>query len=356
MWDTYLNKKNTREWDERLDSTLLPYHQYVSARQFIFERAKFAQIILVNEAHHQPKHKVFTLSLLNELKKAGYTHFGAEALYNTQAGSGFLTFKDTLLNRRKYPICSSGTSVMDSQYGNLIRGALQMGFEVFPYEYAGTDTASGLREYKQALNIKQVLEKQPTAKIIVLCGYGHGCEHSVGGSLATMGNWLKKLTNKNPLTIEQSILCEHFFPEYESPFYRRINKTMPAIKNKVEPLILYKSPATPLNLSNFYCEQDIWVFHPKSAFTYGRPNWLFENGAMAHIVKNSEIPDYPCQLIAYNQNEYIAATHALCPVPVDIIELSSKQEEKALCLYPGKSYVIVIKSYTGVRKQIRIDL
>jgi hypothetical protein len=46
-------------------------------------RAKNEKLIIINEAHHNIKHRVFTTSLLQGLYDNGYRFFGLEALSDT---------------------------------------------------------------------------------------------------------------------------------------------------------------------------------------------------------------------------------------------------------------------------------
>ena len=80
----------------------------VSARDYIIERSKNEQIIIINEAHTYSNHRTFTHSLLQGLYDNGYRYLGLEALF------------DTIINERKYPIIASGyyTNVCVSDVSN----------------------------------------------------------------------------------------------------------------------------------------------------------------------------------------------------------------------------------------------
>ncbi len=54
----------------------------VDARKFIIQKAKENQILIFNEAHHNPRNRVFVTSLLKDLKDAGYKYFAAETFMN----------------------------------------------------------------------------------------------------------------------------------------------------------------------------------------------------------------------------------------------------------------------------------
>ncbi|MCE7071906.1 hypothetical protein LZG74_16425 [Dyadobacter sp. CY327] len=49
------------------DSSYFSKFKPVSAHTYIIERAKRERIIIFNEAHHNPQHRAFTLSLLQDL-------------------------------------------------------------------------------------------------------------------------------------------------------------------------------------------------------------------------------------------------------------------------------------------------
>lgn len=64
---------------ESIDS-ILDQYKFVSAKETVLEVSKSAQILIINEAHHQPSHRQFTKGLLADLYANGYRHFGVEAL------------------------------------------------------------------------------------------------------------------------------------------------------------------------------------------------------------------------------------------------------------------------------------
>jgi hypothetical protein len=50
------------------------------AKEYIINRSKNEKVIIINEAHHNSRHRVFTTSLLQGLYDNGYRFFGLEAL------------------------------------------------------------------------------------------------------------------------------------------------------------------------------------------------------------------------------------------------------------------------------------
>ncbi|MBC3784187.1 hypothetical protein [Spirosoma utsteinense] len=96
-------------------------------------------------------HRAFTTSPLKDLYQGGFRYLGAETLNS----------RDSTLNQRRYPLIRSGYYTREPQYGNLIREALQLGYQLVAYEARNKDEfASGKnREIAQAHRIEAILKK-----------------------------------------------------------------------------------------------------------------------------------------------------------------------------------------------------
>ncbi|MBX9449469.1 MAG: hypothetical protein KL787_07030 [Taibaiella sp.] len=66
----------------KTDSLLFDDHRLFNARDYIVHRSKDEEIIIINEAHHVPLHRIFTRSLLKDLYNNGYRYLGLEALFD----------------------------------------------------------------------------------------------------------------------------------------------------------------------------------------------------------------------------------------------------------------------------------
>lgn len=298
----------------------------ITARQYIQEKASEEQIIIINEGHHLPLNRIFTQSLLQDLYNKGFRYFGAETLDHT----------DKELNQWGYPILRSGFYTFEPQYGELIRTALSIGFELFAYEANddGTFRNGKEREIRQAENIRKVLQKDPKAKILVHAGFDHIREDSIGGTWGkAMAGRLYELTGINPFTINQEILTERSKPELESPYLKLVNVKEPTIFVAEEE----KGFAGPPGFNAF----DVRVFHPKTSYQQGRPDWMFNQERKPVVINKKIKTAFPCLVFAYKANEDISQA-----VPVDVIELKNKEEKKALALKKGK-YKILIKDKEG---------
>lgn len=321
----------------QIDSIYAKY-SVVDAVKYSIKQAKQNRITIINEEHHNPRHRVFTRSLLKELYNSGYTHLGLETLYNGQKGgtpmangSRILDEKDLYLNDRKYPIIKSGVYSQEPQMANLIRQALEIGFIVFSYEKTGVGSGYP-REIGQAKNIKAVMDKNPNAKILIHCGASHGHEgvglFGPGGK--AMAGWLKELTGIDPLTIDQMKYSEKNKLENNPPIYNALN-----LENSS---VLIDSSGNPMQFIQNDAYADFAVIHPPTKYFNSRPSWLFQYG-----VKNVEMDlsfidiDFPAMILAFNEGENIENA-----LPIDIVDANDNKTSINLALSSGQYNIVVI--------------
>ncbi|WP_133558825.1 hypothetical protein [Pedobacter duraquae] len=175
-------------------------YRFKPAADYILNQATTRQVVIINEAHQVPKHRLLTMNLLEALYKIGFRYLCVEALDDDS----------TLLNFG-YPTINSGFYTAEPGMGNLIKKAIKLGYKVVPYE-SDDDTddnpkyptyAQNIREVNQANNINKILIKDPGAKILVHAGHGHIWER--GTNLIYMAEYFKNLAHIDPLTINQSV-------------------------------------------------------------------------------------------------------------------------------------------------------
>lgn len=148
------------------------------------------RVVMLNENHWYPKHRLLGMKLLKRLREKGYTHLALEALYQNQ---------DSLVNSRKFPILESGYYTREVYFGHFIRRAKELGFTITGYE----NQDDGInREIGQAQNLIRILEEDIDNKIFVYAGLDHIIEEPTEKGVWMAGH-LKKITDINPLTINQ---------------------------------------------------------------------------------------------------------------------------------------------------------
>ncbi len=324
----------------RNDSLHFEHFKPVDAKEYILQRAKNEQIVILNEAHHTPIHRVFTSTLLKDLYRMGFQYMGAETLGH----------EDSLLNKRKYPVLKSGYYAKEPQYGNMIREALQIGYRVFPYGANTPDEfASGKsREIAQARYIEKVLKQNPKAKIVLHCGYAHVYDVPLKNNWEkAMAGRLKEFTGIDPFTIDQQQWTELGDRAKEEPLYHLMNVKAPSV---------YVNAAGRTHPKLADVLTDIQVVHPRTTYRHGRPAFLLRDGQWkpCFVSKQQLSLGFPCLVLAYREGENVSRAKPLeMATPVDVIELKSATEQKALIL-PLGNYHVVVQSPNGNQTEFRL--
>jgi len=300
-WDR--DYQNTREVSQQVRDTMALL-SIVNAQEYILERAKDYQVVIINEAHHMPQHRVFTTRLLEDLKAQGFKHLGLETFFASETN-------DSTLQANGYPILTTGYYSKEPQFGNLIREALHSDYKVFGYESQGHANGKE-REINQARNIQEYLSKYPDEKLIIHCGFDHGYEGDMSNSWEkAMAGRLTEFTGIDPLTITQTVFSERSSLDLESPYYQLVDVPEASVFLDEEG----KSFGDYRSGSWF----DIAVFHPRSG-GFDRPKWMVygERKELAYSFMDADI-NCPCLVFAYKEGEEIGTA-----VPYDIQETSDK--------------------------------
>lgn len=332
QWDSAMGTSEKNFTEAQTDSIKQKYSK-LKATDYIIEEAEKNQIVIINEAHHNSFHRVFTKTLLKKLYDIGYTNFGLETL----------SHEDTLLNNRKYPIIESGYYSKDPQFGNLIRKALEIGYTIFPYETKNSGNGIESREKEQAKNIQNIIESKPNEKFLIYCGFGHNVEgvHPSWGN--TMASILTEYTGINPVTINQVAYSEKSNPKFNNPLLKVFN-----IK---EPSILIDKDKNPLRYERGSAWSDIAVFHPNTLYIDNRPNWLFENGNKNVSISLTDIQiQFPVMVLAFKKGEDINLA-----VPVDITEVKNGAGNCNLGLETGIYNIVITNGKDSVKFEQNVD-
>ncbi|WP_298520814.1 hypothetical protein [uncultured Kordia sp.] len=324
QWDLAMRGRDRNYSTSQIDS-LQKLYTVVNAKEFIIAEAAKHQVVIINEAHHNSMHRMFTKSLLKDLYDQGYRYLALEALAN---GADL----DADLNTRKYPIQKTGYYTKDPQFGNMIRTALSLGFQVVSYE--ATENVNGKeREIAQAKNLQELIENDPKGKFVIHCGFDHVLEGTHRSWEKAMAARLKEYTGIDPLTIHQVLYSEKGNSTYNHPMLKAFNVATSSVlidKNK-----------QPFKYTRRESWSDIAVFHPKTNYKNNRPNWLFTNGNQQITIDLQTVElDFPVMVLAYKKGEDIQTA-----VPVDIAEAKSKTSVCELGLKKGK-YEIVVTNKT----------
>ncbi|MGH9848743.1 MAG: hypothetical protein ACREBD_02690 [Blastocatellia bacterium] len=283
----------------------------VAALEALARAAAAAQVVMINEAHHVPQHRAFTVELLKRLRRQGFTHFAAETLYAA----------DTQLNERGYPTAQTGFYTAEPVHGELIRSALRLGYRVVPYE-AEAVTNADERERGQARNlIERILKSDQQARILIHAGYAHIDEKGADRvGAVTMAQRFKEATGIDPFTIDQTEMTEHSAPDYEHPLYRHVQSQ----RLVSQPMVFRNAQGRLWALETG--RHDVTLFHPRSRYTDGRPDWLRLGGDR----KPYRLPKQVCGAAARCLVRARALGEAADAIPIDQLEISANRQASLL--------------------------
>ena len=244
----------------------------------IWVQAKKFHFTSINESHHSGQNRSFTIDLLKPLWEQGYRYLALEALSQ----------KDTILNKVNYPTYEMGTYFKETNLGNMVREALSIGYKLVQYDVAVNQDLEltqreSIRDMTQAKNIYlRTLKNDTLGKVLIHSGHDHQMEFSLNDGYEAMGASLKKISNKDILTINQNIMVEN--NGKENDYY--------AIANEVFDIY---TPSVLLNKDNNKCLVDpvkylggidVQVYHPKTNYISGRPHWMIKKTKKLYELSN----------------------------------------------------------------------
>ena len=274
------------------------------------------RVVMINEAHHVAQTRALTLALLPRLRAAGFTHFAAEGLDE----------HDVELNKRGYPVASSGTYVREPLYGEIVRTALRLGFVVVPYESAESDAPA--RERGQAQHLfERVLHNDPAARLFVHAGYAHVHKHA--GYLFDadpMALHLQRMTGLDVLSIDQTMLR----PDARGGEYADYRVLLERFAIHAPSVLRGARDGAPWSLQPAYYDVSV-ILPPTTHAIVGRPDWLALDGARTPVAIDLDLSErhLPCVLEARYAGESDKA------VPADRVLIERTQGQAVLFLRPG---------------------
>jgi len=303
------------------DSLFLAKSKVISAKEYILEKSKEEEIIILNELHHNSSHRKFARSLLKGLYDNGYRYLGLEALDDNQ------------INDRKFATIESGYYTSEPEFGNFIKEALDLGFTLFGYEASETDNWDTdkwkNREIAQAQNIYKFMQNHTDGKYFIYCGAGHAFEGDNNGRGKSMAGVLADLTKINPLTIDQNRYSDKGENRYNQPLSKLVQSNVPSI--------LINSEETIFRSNSTSYETDISIIQPISNFEKIDSSWLNDNVQIEVEIPTEKTINYPALLLIYRKGEL-----EMNGIPTKIIELANNQ--KKIFVKKGNYEYLIIDS------------
>lgn len=248
------------------------------ALEAIVAAARSRQIVILNEAHHVSRCRVFAEALMTRLHGEGFRVFAAETFTNIERAWPNAAMQ--ALNSGAPLTADLGWYMADPVYGELVRAARKLGYRFASYEVRpdqmqnaapGPDAQREVREDAEANNfLAHILDADPKARVFVYCGYDHVLKAEVYNHQLWFAARLKAKSGIDPLCIGQAwtVPPPAGLPEDDS---------LAAILDHFRPtapMLLTSKTGEPLCLSTEKKALDFEVIHPRLNDVSGRPGWL----------------------------------------------------------------------------------
>jgi hypothetical protein len=346
------------EWFTRTTFTKKQAEKLVikDARSEIYQASRTKDFMVMNESHHVPAHRAFLHTMLDSLYAIGYRNLYVEGLNN-------IGNKNEKVDR----IVLTGNEmnfIQEKYYANMLKYALKLGFALYPYEnnfvkhhleskdgntYLINDSIVNwkpvpmdsfcierykrndqdqLRDLFMAANIFQNYNEKMAIKSIIYCGYNHAMKE--GGNMAS---FLKHITQKNPLTIDQTYMNEGSDTAFEFKLYKWLNVNSSSV---VFDTLGKSLPYSAFSLSADTSRKpyDFIVFHPRSKKVNGRYIWEYINKTRCPVPHFDDIynnlPKRPILAKVFYQEKFLNGKQ--CGTPADIVEITDHKNPPVFLL------------------------
>lgn len=165
-------------------------------RKTILDLSASERLLMFNENHFYPEHRILLDSLLPSLKARGFNYLALEGLHN-----------DSLINLGKPLKPDAGFYTKEPHFHRLIKKAQQLGFTFVAYDF--WEPGQG-REEGQAINLyEKTFGQDPEAKVVVLAGISHITEKPDSRDKVWMAQLFNEKYGINPLTFSQTLLSRY---------------------------------------------------------------------------------------------------------------------------------------------------
>lgn len=304
----------------RLDSLNLDNYKEI-AKDSIFKTFAQSDALLINEAHHKNNHRIFLRDNMQELYNMGYKYLFVEALMSKELFEG-----------RKFPL-SNSLIYSEPIFGEMIRNALDIGFQVLSYDYMADEVEYSWqnREDAMAKNILKKLDLLPRAKFIIYGGYSHPATNTRDRRL---GFQIKE--KYKTVSIDQTIFSEEASSYYETNFY---------IKNTID-LSTIRFIKNDLSISEF----DFSLIHPRTKYIDNKPDWYIKDKKKGNLNLLSIDCSNKSELLVqvYKSEEYKQFEGKSLPIYQFVEQISIYTNEIEYYYRNKENELLVIRDDAGV--------
>lgn len=164
------------------------------------------RLVILGEEHHQSEHRAFGARVLPLLKRAGITHLALET--NDQA------HLDQAVRSQTVTPATDGWFTPEPQRAALLRAAMALHLPIVAFDMDEVDDRAWIEEHPDESGkyrerrmaehiIERILQKEPTARVLIWVGYGHAYKYSPPSLFKMMAAWLWELSGEEPFSCYQ---------------------------------------------------------------------------------------------------------------------------------------------------------
>ena len=321
LWNDWIEKPKVIG-DREKDIRAIQSAHAVDALDAIVASAQHRQIVILNEAHHVSYHRLFAGQLAKRLRSLGFTYLACE----TFEGTSTEILSDGYVSQR------TGHYSEEPTFAGFLTDAIRDGWKFTSYE---PDPNDGEREFAMARNIeRRILEKDPNARIFIYVGYSHGQKFPASTSDSDGRRFaaqLKRQSGIDPLTIDQTVLFDHYSSDQQSNYYALALKKL----RSPDPAVLVRPNGSNFSFSAPEMSYDFEVVYPRYGISQKtqRPQWLD-----AWLSAGRTARDIPPNLLSNNATRVIYAYRANSPkdaVPYDVVTVRPGEPVPKMILPAG---------------------
>lgn len=302
---------------QRLQLNVMPWRDGL-------ERIAAAQrIVMIMERHCVSKHREMIGTTLPTFRAAGFTHYAAEAMGESGAS----------LRSRGYPVVRTGYYTSDPQFGNTLRRALDLDFEVVGYDFRPFSHEE--REEYSASVLAKLFTDNPQARLIVHAGPAHVFKYETDLGQRWLASRLWEKTGIEPFTIWQWSALR------DGHEYRVVADALDKLGDFDEPVLLMPPPSTDCGLRNVPRVDAILVHPPDRSVAPAGRTVLFPS-EMQRIRGKWLSKQWPVVIAAYKTGESIHA------IPLDQVMLRPGEQDFVLWLPASTKYELVVLNHKGL--------
>ncbi|GEM_PF-3909548 len=191
----HLEKKKINSLEANIEE-LIKLNKIILDEDEIYKKidsiAKNERLIIINESHWKPNHRIFLNNVLPILKNNGFNILAVEAITNPNLG----------LNRKFVNDLNAGFYTRESHFQNALATATKNNFQIIGYDFG-----EGNQRDIYPLPIFSQILSDPKNKLIIYVGFDHVLEENKNRKWLAQN--IKEQLNINPVTINQTALISN---------------------------------------------------------------------------------------------------------------------------------------------------